>query len=110
MRPTPRLDLTTRCRFAQNRTQQARQATNLPTENLSKQMLNPSSSAIIIPLSDHNPQFAPPVDLQSAPHIDGDEATRFLRLIDATALTFTFQTFAEKGNNSPNTIPRVIHS
>src|SRR5262245_39383336 len=34
----------------------------------------------------------------------------FLRLLDANAPAFTFQTFKEKGDNGSNIFPRVIHS
>ena len=37
------------------------------------------------------------------------QAFRFLRLFDSRLSAFTFQTFAEKGDDSSNIVPRVIH-
>jgi putative DNA primase/helicase len=37
------------------------------------------------------------------------QAFKFLRLLDSRFSAFTFQTFAEKGADSSNVIPRVIH-
>jgi hypothetical protein len=44
------------------------------------------------------------------PPVRPHPAVRFLRLIDAKAPTFTFQTFREKGDDSSNVFPRVIHA
>jgi AAA domain/Primase C terminal 2 (PriCT-2)/RepB DNA-primase N-terminal domain len=37
------------------------------------------------------------------------ESVRFLKLLDGNAASFTFQTFAEKGDSISNVIPKVIH-
>ena len=42
--------------------------------------------------------------------IDKAAAFKFLRLLDANAPAFTFQTFREKGDTTPDIFPRVIHS
>jgi hypothetical protein len=42
--------------------------------------------------------------------VDSGQAFHFLRLIDAKAPAFTFQTFKEKGDNGSHILPRVIHS
>ena len=43
-------------------------------------------------------------------NIDKNQAFRFLRQIDAKARAFTFQTFKEKGNKSPDVFARIIHA
>ena len=41
---------------------------------------------------------------------DRGEVVEFLRLLDPTAMQFTFQTFREKGDSNSEIFPRIIHA